>query len=981
MTRRSTRLFRAGREATAPSSDFSAGSNIFGGLLSLAGLIALLFGVPALLLASHATPTMEQLTRVLTHPGSWRGSLGRPLGDNAIVKIVALVAWATWAWLVLCVGVEVIARARGLPPTRLPASRYGQSLAAFLVGASIALPSTVGASQPVRFQGAGRTVAVAVMGTNPAPAMVTSGEGGAPQTEQANAPRTYVVEPGDTLWSIASRELGSPLSWRELAQLNMGREQPDGRELTDAHWIFPGWVLLLPSVPGPPVNGTGTVGAEGSTDSAPVPTVPAPTGSASPRPVADPSQTPSRAGRSAALAKPLSPMGSESSIIELRPVDRWRDSVSSQAGRGVTTTELGSHRPRHQEGRVPIAPIGYGILGAGVIGVIDRMRRAQQRHRKFGLRIALPDDDLRELERGLRLGADSESIEWIDLGQRLLSRNALPGPDRTAPPSIFAVRLRADAVEVLLDPAWFGARPPEPFALSTDGESWILPKSRELLERMRSDPRVAGAEAPLPALATLGTDELGLVLLDVERAGSLAISGREAGALAEAMAIEMACSRWSDQVDMVIVGMAEQVGGLERVTRAASVASVIEKLGRRVRERKELLQIVRRATNFDSRWLDGGDAWDLCVVFCMPTSATAEPEAVEELVRLAGDGSYGLVVVCAADAPGARTRVHVDGGPLSLELERGSSEAVLSRFPVWPQRVDDGVAEGVGSLVEIATRLDGVSPEEPPYDELQMEVREEPPPTSTSTSEPNTSEIEVRVMGPIEILGAAQFTRAWAMELVVYLAMHRDGAGVPTDKWEAALWPDRLVAPASLHSTASAARRALGLSKAGEDHLPRSHGKLALGPGVTTDWEKISSLSHSSNREDWRRALELIRGRPFDGLRAPDWPLLEGITATIEAVVVDLAGRFCESCLQGDDPAGAEWGARQGLKVSSFDERLYRILLRTADAAGNPAGIEAVMTELTALVGDVEPFDAVHPETLELYRALSRRPFAHCMRR
>lgn len=62
--------------------------------------------------------------------------------------------------------------------------------------------------------------------------------------------------------------------------------------------------------------------------------------------------------------------------------------------------------------------------------------------------------------------------------------------------------------------------------------------------------------------------------------------------------------------------------------------------------------------------------------------------------------------------------------------------------------------------------------------------------------------------------------------------------------------------------------------------------------------------------------------------------------------------------------------------MSAYDERLYRILMRAADRAGNPAGIENVMDELTRLVGDeVEPFDAVHPETLELYRELSRRPF------
>jgi hypothetical protein len=184
------------------------------------------------------------------------------------------------------------------------------------------------------------------------------------------------------------------------------------------------------------------------------------------------------------------------------------------------------------------------------------------------------------------------------------------------------------------------------------------------------------------------------------------------------------------------------------------------------------------------------------------------------------------------------------------------------------------------------------------------------------------------------------------------------------------------MAAASLHSTASAARRSLGVSASGDDHLPRAHGRLALGPGVSTDWCRFSALSGSEDPESWREGLELIRGRPFEGLRAPDWVLLEGISANIEASVVDVAGRHAEYCLSVQDPAGAEWSARQGLVVSAYDERLYRILLRAADAAGNPAGVESVMAELVRLVADdIEPYDAVHPETLDLYRKLSRRPF------
>jgi DNA-binding SARP family transcriptional activator len=230
----------------------------------------------------------------------------------------------------------------------------------------------------------------------------------------------------------------------------------------------------------------------------------------------------------------------------------------------------------------------------------------------------------------------------------------------------------------------------------------------------------------------------------------------------------------------------------------------------------------------------------------------------------------------------------------------------------------------------------------------------------------------VLVLGQIGIRGATrEFTRAWAKELVVFLAMHPHGAS--TEAWATALWPDRLMAPSSLHSTASVARRALGQARNGVDHLPRSHGRLALSDTVTTDWNRFVIHADSDDPAEWRRALDLVRGRPFEGIRSSDWPILEGIGPAIEAAVVDLSGRLAGSCLEADDPRGAEWAARQGLLVSPYDERLYRTLMRAADLSGNPAGVESAMSELVRLVADdIEPLDSVHPSTMDLYRSLTR---------
>lgn len=272
--------------------------------------------------------------------------------------------------------------------------------------------------------------------------------------------------------------------------------------------------------------------------------------------------------------------------------------------------------------------------------------------------------------------------------------------------------------------------------------------------------------------------------------------------------------------------------------------------------------------------------------------------------------------------------------------------------------------------------------------------------------------VEVALLGPVEVRGAARpFRRAWSLELVAYLAVHREG--VSSDQWASALWPDRLMADPTRHSIASAARRALGRSADGEDHLPRRHGGLRLAPTVTTDWGRLQSLAATDDPTAWEEAMALVRGRPFDGLRAPDWAVLEGRLAAVEEDVTELAVRLGEHHLACGDGRSAAGAARRALRASPYDERLYRVLLRAADAEGNPAGVEAVMVELLGLVDgpefsgfsnlgphdpapprgtpaggsglpghggcrlSAETLEVLHPATTALYQALSRRPVRH----
>lgn len=50
----------------------------------------------------------------------------------------------------------------------------------------------------------------------------------------------YIIVRGDTLWDIAGRFLGNPFLWPQIWDAN--------RCITDAHWIYPGDPLIMPSV-------------------------------------------------------------------------------------------------------------------------------------------------------------------------------------------------------------------------------------------------------------------------------------------------------------------------------------------------------------------------------------------------------------------------------------------------------------------------------------------------------------------------------------------------------------------------------------------------------------------------------------------------------------------------------------------------------------------------------------------------------------
>jgi DNA-binding SARP family transcriptional activator len=666
---------------------------------------------------------------------------------------------------------------------------------------------------------------------------------------------------------------------------------------------------------------------------------------------------------------------------------------------------------------VPVVPVGGGVVGAGVVRVLDRMRRVQQRHRREGTFIRLPDGKSGRFEQRLRTGEGWSVITEVDDAIRLIARS-VSGAD-AEPPVVMGVRIHGEIIDVVLDT--LEAIDDETLEqlsdrISVDRARGVVVVDRtdgmaDSVDRPASSTRSLSrgsplGRAPAPLLVTIGRGPSGPVLVNLESLGSLVVHGNPetAEAVVRSLAVELATSYWSGQFSVCLVGFGSELERFEGVASFGDVPPLTRELCRRGITGAELLRSAGYPSFARARFVEATETWDPLAVICGPDVSESD---VAELLDVAADPNLGMVVIAVGERVEAQHSVCLTG-------DEGSSSLELLGSVVFPQRIAPDELDEIGALLETAANRQSVLSSEEPYVNLPIplphpqaeavdltgglaaspvkplvSVPVVPAETGSRRIEGTGSdgryasdgpspvggraEVEVAVLGPLEVRGAARsFTRAWALELVVYLALHPRGA--TNEAWATALWPDRLMAPSTLHSTASVARRSLGRAEDGSDHLPRSHGRLGLSPTVGTDWDRFVALADSERPEHWRAALELVRGRPFEGLRSSDWPILEGIGPAIEAAVVDLSGRLAGAYLRMGDAPGAEWAARRGLVVSPYDERLYRMLMRAADLGGNPAGVDAVMAELIKLVADdIEPLDAVHPSTMDLYRQLSRR--------
>ncbi|HEX2499526.1 MAG TPA: LysM peptidoglycan-binding domain-containing protein, partial [Actinomycetes bacterium] len=458
----------------------------------------------------------------------------------------------------------------------------------------------------------------------------------------------YTVKEGDTLAEIAARELGDAQQYGVIFRLNQDRVQPDGRSLVDPDLIYPGWELVLPASGGQNGNGGGDRPAEQPTTE---PAAPEPAGSTIPKtgsaPVPPaPESPPAQA----------SPPASTPEVSDQAPPGATGVTAEPPAGNAPSgAPDKPAAGAADEDGSQLIRILGYGsLLSAGVLALIGFKRMLQQRRRRPGGKIKLPPASIGDVELTMRASEDPIGAELIDRALRTLSANLAKVGGLL--PNLDAVRLSRDGVELFVADPEPPTAPFEP--ASPDLAVWLCrPDHPELLDGRAA----AQVPAPYPALVTLGTDQDGAhVLVDLESAGAVSLVGQLADAetVLRAMAVELATSRWADDLAVSLVGIGADLPAAlngDRLSYSDSLDAEVEVLERWSGDVAGLLEGAATFSTRDSRTQGlASDTWTPRVIL------SGEPVTAEAAQRftslLTGVPRASLAAVFSnpteADLPG-----------------------------------------------------------------------------------------------------------------------------------------------------------------------------------------------------------------------------------------------------------------------------------------------------------------------------------------
>jgi nucleoid-associated protein YgaU len=961
----------------------SRARELLGGLGSAVVLLAFLIGTPlALVFLGARLPVDWSVLDV--------GALTRPDDGRLLIIVLFAVGWLAWAAFTLSVAIETVALLRHVPAPHLPALGPMQRSVATLVAAAAVIVSPLAPTAHAR--AAEPVVAVAddrpaqTIRADSAPVVARESRSQAPE---ASSLPSITVERHDTLWGLAERHLGSGERYSEIVELNRGVPQPHGRRLDGSSRIYPGWVLRLPAdaagvkapEASPSADGDvvhvvevgdtlwdiaeehlgegseypeifeenqGVVQSDGRqlTDpdlilagwelSIPVdePAVKAPPDGqpppASPTDVAE--------AEPEAAAAPAPP---PRDMVAPEPPEQVAPPSSDVADEQMSSADIvdAEAPPGMHAGLIALGLSGAAL--AGFVAELGRRRRQQQRSRRHGERIPMPNEDVAVVERDARALADLELAERLRVALRCLATSAR---DAGRPiPDVAAVRVGPDGIALQL---WDVEEALSPFT-SSDGQAWLLDET-QVASQAPSD------SDPYPALATLGVDRDDVVLLNLESFGSLAVKGEEQRpeATIRAIAADLAMGQLSPPGSLTLVdAMSELAPELDPgIVTEADEAAALRASRARADFISERLAALQAGGLREARASVDDDETASCLVtvsqFDWPSDGPTPWSGVALVHRGDPHSDSAATLHIGTDGRASLQPLGWTLDPAHLTLHTESS---------------------LGTAMNVASR-----PSEPT-------ITEGPGPTVSTTQyvpprQGKDSAPRVLLLGRVEVQGARgegiHHRLARATELVAYLMLN---PGASRHEVEEALWSGRRIEPATRRQLISRTRAWLGTTNEGQPYLESmlngTGDTVRLRPDVTCDWHDFQHLARrglaagESGLADLEAALMLIRGRPFLGIDPRRYTWAERHVQEMVSIIADAAQKAATQLLSEGEPGRACDAASAGLGVDQTNEALLRLAVSSSISAGRPelAGRlrDRFVSDIEQLLGDVD----LDPET------------------
>ena len=959
------------------------------GMASAALLAGLLTGVPLLLFIGvgwplpQGFPSGSEISTVIKTGA---------ISPSLILKPISLVVWMLWLQMLVGVGIELWAHFRGrVAPRVVLIPSFVQRLSAQMISTALVIAFSIQHPGIAMANNKDLMVPTTIemdfeqsweFGSHSEESRhVSDPLKNGPETidsqESTEArPLVHIVERRDSLRMLAERYLGDPSRWTEVFVLNQGQPQAGGGSLADPARLQPGWELVMPADARQPASAEvnrETAPENGRPRAAPLaelddamitvqrgdtlwelaahhlsdperwvdifssnqhiiqdPSVivpgwqlqlPIPEPGIEMPPFAEPPSNP----QSEALDQASLFTTPPSAVIDhIAPVMAYSTAKSTVVANVLP--------PADDEGSAPDRQTMFTIGGLGVFAsslgwVLTRLRQ-NQRRRLPSSRIPLsPSNETAHLEQQLQAASDPDSALFLDVSLRVLSSRIFDSP----PPEIIGTSLDSHGISVLLEAP---AKAPPGFTSNEEGTIWRLSRDTPLERLMiEADP----VPAPLPALVTIGQGDDHEFLLNLEHMGALNLEG-DPEAITDsctAMATQLASSHLADDLTVLCVGFGQELAVFERVEYLPDVTSAIERIEHQMHQNRALLGIEPSIT--DSRIGSGGDLW--------PPTVTLIPN------RLSKEEAS-----CLLDKCGSSICIVAHGLDGANWIGQFENHGLLLRpidLLVEPYSLSNDAISAIAELAASTKDTKGVNIEVAPTSHSMS------PDNDVSVVEPLAVDLEIQVMGTVEVLGAAQaFASRRALDLVTYLAFHPEGAD--RDQIGAHIWPpDDPPSKSTLANTISRARKALGFGDDGEPYLPRvgPGGIYQLRAGVGTDVSRFETLvsaartdSSGRGRQLLQTALDLVRGTPFTGGTGDMYRWADfGLRTQIDCLVDTTAHELAKRCIDVGDTDSARKAVKTSLQLVGICEECYH--WRLMAAADNPTEVRRILAELAGLLG------------------------------